>query len=470
MTCGMRHAPWVVAIAFAFAVAPAEAAAGTAQLVRQPGDERENPSESLEYSAAPGELNRLTLAFDGRAVLVTDTAGVTAGRGCARVGGDPNRARCAAGGDAEILGLTALLGDGDDTADDTTGARIEGGDGNDTLTGSGFTGGARGESAELLGGPGQDTLRGDTLAGGPGDDTLTISYTDDQNPFGTIDESDADNGSDTIRGGSARDLVSYEGRRLPVRVDLRAASGAGQAGENDRITDVESADGGRANDVLIGTAGPNRLRGGGGSDQILGGAGDDTLYAVDGVNLGGRGHTDRIVGGAGDDDIGGSNGPNSIQPGVGEDKVDGAGGNDRIGSRDGSIDSAICGGGRRDRVRADALDFVPLSCEQLARNGAAQAVPLGITVGTTSDFGPGVTVGCSRDGPRVCETGISVFRGSRRLATRRKRVRRGRAGFTLFPKRLRRLADESVRIRVTARDRRGRPSSVTRTLVVQTVS
>ncbi len=179
---------------------------------------------------------------------------------------------------------------------------------------------------------------------------------------------------------------------------------------------------------------------------------------------------DRINGGPGNDEIGGSNGPNAIQPGSGEDTVDGAGGDDQIRTRDGSVDSARCGGGRRDFVRADAFDFVPLSCERLSRRGSARAVPLSISVGNSTDAGPGVIFGCSRDGPRLCRATVAIYRGSRLQGRRRARARGGRSGFALFSGRLRRLADKRVRIQVTARDRRGRVRSTTRTLLVQTVS
>ena len=45
----------------------------------------------LQYVATPGEANRLHLTFVDEGVIVSDAAGVTAGRGCIRIDADSSR-------------------------------------------------------------------------------------------------------------------------------------------------------------------------------------------------------------------------------------------------------------------------------------------------------------------------------------------------------------------------------------------
>jgi Ca2+-binding RTX toxin-like protein len=444
---------------------PATAAGGTAKLIHEPSDGRSNPSEEFAYVASPGELNRLSISTDNAGdVLVTDSAGVTLGRGCTRVMGlDPTRARCHAPGGLDIEAVSANLGDRDDRSvltGDFAAAHfvgtIDGGTGDDVMTGG-----------DLRGGPGNDTLHSSSVMGGPGSDILTTPNATGGDPGGSIDESDPGNGSDVIRGGTGSDTVLYSRRTRPVTVDLRAATGAGEAGENDRITGVEGADGGRGDDTLIGTDVRNDLSGGGGSDRIVGGKGNDWLFAEDIANSGRKGDRDRIDGGPGDDEIGGSAGPNVIRAGAGEDSVSGEGGSDRIAVRDGSIDRVVCGPGNRDLAIGDALDSLPGSCERLRRRGSARAVPVFVSVNSQSDEGPGVSVGCSIDGPKVWRGTVSLSGGGMRGA-RRFRSRRGREAYVLLPKRLRSLEGKRVRIAVTSRDRHGHRHRVAREMVVDT--
>jgi Ca2+-binding RTX toxin-like protein len=444
---------------------PGGAAAGTAKLVHHPSDGRTNPSEEFSYNAGAGEVNRLSISTDTRGdVLVSDAAGVTLGRGCARVVlTDPTRARCHAPGGEDIDGISAELGDRDDrsqvggyfAAAQFVGT-VDGGPGNDVMTGG-----------DLRGGSGNDTLHSSSVMGGPGSDTLTTPNVTGTGPGGSIDESDPGNGSDVIRGGSGSDVVRYSRRRGPVTVDLRAASGAGESGENDRITGVEGAEGGRGNDTLIGTDVRNDLSGGGGSDRIVGGRGDDWLFAEDIANSGSGRDRDRIDAGPGDDEIGGSAGPNVIRAGPGEDRVSGEGGNDRIGVRDRSIDRVVCGPGRRDLAIGDGLDFLPGSCERVRRRGRARAVPVFVSVNSQSDEGPAVSVGCSIDGPKVWRGTVSIS-GPGLRGTRRFRSRRGREAYVLFPARLRLLEGKRVRIVVSSLDRRGNRHRVTRQMLVDT--
>jgi RTX calcium-binding nonapeptide repeat (4 copies) len=72
------------------------------------------------------------------------------------------------------------------------------------------------------------------------------------------------------------------GRRLVAGVVLDLPND-GEGGEGDNVhRDVENINGGSANDVLVGSAGPNRIFGFGGDDQITGGGGPDLLRGGDG--------------------------------------------------------------------------------------------------------------------------------------------------------------------------------------------
>jgi hypothetical protein len=144
----------------------------------------------------------------------------------------------------------------------------------------------------LVGGPGDDRLMsggcGADMLGGTGDDLL-IGDRHRQWFFG-------DAGRDTIRarggrdliygegfkrglaadvldGGPGVDVVSFDDREVGVYANL--TSGVGP--EGDRLVDIESASGTRAEDILIGDNGSNRLRGGGGVDRIVGRGGKDRL-------------------------------------------------------------------------------------------------------------------------------------------------------------------------------------------------
>jgi hypothetical protein len=91
---------------------------------------------------------------------------------------------------------------------------------------------------------------------------------------------------------------------------------------------------------VVGTDGPDTLRGTAKADRLLGGAGNDRLYGLAGndVLVGGRGK-DRLYGGAG---------------------------NDRLVVRDGERDTVVCGPGR-DTVVGDQRDVAAADCEVVLR-------------------------------------------------------------------------------------------------------
>jgi len=70
-----------------------------------------------------------------------------------------------------------------------------------------------------------------------------------------------------------------------------------------------------------------------------------------------------VRGGDGDDQVYGGDRNDTIDGGNGADIAEGGRGDDRVVMRDRKTDSVVCGSGRRDRVRAEVLDELDVSCE-----------------------------------------------------------------------------------------------------------
>jgi Ca2+-binding RTX toxin-like protein len=187
---------------------------------------------------------------------------------------------------------------------------------------------APGTTATLvyLGGPGDGTVTAgladdrlsggagrDRLSGGPGDDTLYGNEGNDVLYGGP--------GDDVLDGGPGTDWVSYawasaSWELVPtgVHIDLRIEGPQDTRADGiDTITNVENVQGSRFDDRLIGTDGPNVLRGGAGNDVLIGGRGRDRLF-------GGTGD-DWLDGGPGNDIIVGGLGKDYITTGAGQDVV-----------------------------------------------------------------------------------------------------------------------------------------------------
>ncbi|MEA2448236.1 MAG: hypothetical protein QOG63_168 [Thermoleophilaceae bacterium] len=235
---------------------------------------------SLLYSAAPREVNDLSMRIEpSGAVVVTDAgASIRASRSCKALEGGGYR--CATAGTGGFVAITARLGDGADRARIDTGNGPSGfvivdagiGDDDVQVDGPAFT--------SLFGGDGSDRL-----VGGGGADLL---------------DGGSDNQSDVLDGRGGIDVVSYSTHFRGVAVDLAAGRG-GVDGENDVLAGIEGILGSRFADSLSGDEGPNTLAGGPGDDALLGAGGDDAL-------IGGAG-ADQLFGGDGGDVISSSEAP-----------------------------------------------------------------------------------------------------------------------------------------------------------------
>jgi Ca2+-binding RTX toxin-like protein len=178
-------------------------------------------------------------------------------------------------------------GEGDNVLGRVTG--ITGGSGNDVLE-------AGPRSSGLFGAGGDDMLvgsaDGDTIDGGEGNDSVSGGGGDDHLAGGA--------GTDDLAGGDGFDEASYAGATQPLRLSIGDGANDGAAGENDDIhADIEALAGGSKDDVLIGSAGANRLIAYGGQDVLRGGAGPDELIGWDdGDELDAGPGPDRVQAGA----------------------------------------------------------------------------------------------------------------------------------------------------------------------------
>ena len=129
-------------------------------------------------------------------------------------------------------------------------------------------------------------------------------------------------GPDDLRGGSGNDLICGLGGRDA----LRGRGGADRIFGGGGHDDIR---GNAGNDTIGGNAGLDVIRGGGGSDVVRGGGQDDTIRGYIGRDrlVGGPGndtlrggrHNDRLVGNKGDDLLGGGAGFDTCRPGPGND-------------------------------------------------------------------------------------------------------------------------------------------------------
>ena len=146
---------------------------------------------------------------------------------------------------------------------------------------------------------GEDTIRGrngnDTICAGTGGDWI-----------------DPGGGNDWVHGQAGKDTISYSTAKSAVTVNLATDSATGGSG-NDSLLSIESANGSKFGDTLLGDGAANVLRGIAGSDTIDGRGGNDTILAGAGsdVLIGGTGN-DKLNGGGGSDEINYASSPNAV--------------------------------------------------------------------------------------------------------------------------------------------------------------
>jgi hypothetical protein len=331
-----RTAGLAGAIITCVAATPAAASTVTTRI------DSDNPNFGrIVYSAAPGEVNRLTVTeVDDQTLRVVDTGAVIVpSGGCQTV--NAHTAICTTAttpGEPFLIRANVWAGDMNDVVrTDGPGLAGNGGPGDDTLEGDSIVAG------RLDGGGGRDSL-----IGGSNADVFV-----DGDTGGAAD-------ADRMEGRGDPDTVSYAGRSAPVRVSLPNSSAAGETGEGDVLVSIERA---------IGGSGDDDLRGGSGRNTLEGRAGDDRLFA--------RGGEDFVDGGSGDDDIRGGRGPDTLTAGLGTDTLRGGRGNDILFVRRTGSDAVSCGRQRGDTVvDPSRRDLVKRDCEDAVFNYGTRQMSL----------------------------------------------------------------------------------------------
>jgi Ca2+-binding RTX toxin-like protein len=307
-----------------------------------------NGSGAVNYFAAPGETNNVTVSLTPAGFVVNDPgATITPAGGC--VANGPNQATCPS---TDVTQIRVSLGDLNDRAaidasvpplsSEISGdpsVELVGGEGDDVLSGGvgtenrlfgdfDFGPEANTDGADTLtGGDGHDELVGggknDMLNGGAGDDEFIAGGGNDVmnggDGFDRFDGGTGPDGADVVNGG--RDLDSYNASdregSLHITLDGSADDGEGCPGagcEGDNVKpDVERLQTGDGSDVLVGEPGSDDLSSGDGNDSVDGGGGDDAIFAGRGNDvahggaggdlMGGQEGTDKLFGDAGDDGL-----------------------------------------------------------------------------------------------------------------------------------------------------------------------
>lgn len=327
----------VIAVLLMLALLPASATAATARVTQHPVDEPDDCPQAgvpcsyavLEFVGAPGEANRVDVAAGGpeRTFRIRDDgADIQPGPGCEPQGQRAVRCEIPAGMLYHELDLRAGdMGDEVTLSVEMLGV-VRGQDGDDVIMGSTGT-------DYLVGGAGRDRV-----SGGDGAD------------FFLEERANAPLAADTFDGGAGFDELDYTHRRGRVKVDLAQPTyPAGQRGEGDSLTAIESVRGGDGNDVLRAGSGRALLYGGPGKDRLHGSLGDDSLWAGEG--------DDRLYGEGGRDVLEGEEGSDGIVGGCDRDFMRGGPGRDRLYADDGYRDK-LGGSSGVDFARFDQLDIV----------------------------------------------------------------------------------------------------------------
>jgi Ca2+-binding RTX toxin-like protein len=310
----------------------------------------------LVITGESGEVNTVTVQGAANGISVTDSASelTTDADGCTSA--SPHTVSC----EGTYGVIAADLGDGNDqlTVSGTfLTLELAGGADNDSLDITQAVPFARDAAFTLSGNDGDDELRGsaadDSLSGGPG--------------------------SDSVDGGRGYDEADYSDHAEDIVVDLRHAGGQGADGEADLLQHIESVFGGLGDDVIVGDARANALRGNQGRDKLRGGPGVDSLDGDGEVDDDlsdppPLGHDD-VRGGAGDDNLfvaagsvaRGDRGDDALHGdgsrlygGAGRDFVTGTGGR------------ASCGADRDVAGLIGGSEFVAADCELVSPFGASE--------------------------------------------------------------------------------------------------
>ncbi len=380
------------------------------------------PPPHLQYTAASGEANRLTVTSGPGGQEFRDVVPITvAPASCARV--DAFAVRCSTFGFALY---SAKLGDGEDAGDATAAPGVS-----------------------IDGGPGDDRLVGNSLDGGDGADTLTGVDTESldgsRGPASLVGGS----GADRLDGAAAEATASYVTSAAPVRVALPASASGGDA-EGDVLVGIEHVTGSRFADVLTGDAGVNELEGGLGADRLAGGEGADTIDGAAGTDalageggddtLRGSGGRDRLTGGAGDDTLDGDGGRDRLDGGEGDDRL-GATGFAAVGDHGNRV---ACGPG--DDLANVRFDRVAADCERLLSEGLGGAEPAELPAAPVRIRRGAVVLQlpCVPRRGRRCTLDIELRANGRLLAQHTARMRRGRRYVAVPVPRARRIAPEEI--------------------------
>jgi Ca2+-binding RTX toxin-like protein len=223
----------------------------------------------------------------------------------------------------------------------------------------------------------------ETLQGTAGADTI--------NGFGGNDWLIGLAGADDLVGGDGIDIATYFQSAAAVSINLATGLGGGGDAEGDILDGIEHVGGSNHNDILIGDAGANQLRGFDGNDILEGGAGADTIYGdvFDGVNHGGSGidtvqysgssaavavnllagtasggdaagdvlvDVENLTGSNFGDNLVGNDGANRLDGGVGNDRLQGSAGADVLDGGTGA-DWLIGGAGADHLIGGDGIDI-----------------------------------------------------------------------------------------------------------------
>lgn len=170
-----------------------------------------------------------------------------------------------------------------------------------------------------------------TITGTSGNDNITVRQSNGNISIDNIRISTTSGMKSSISATRVQS-IAVNGLEGNDRILLNSESATG----GQAISKSATIDGGRGDDVIVGTSVIDVIRGGSGNDQIWGGAGNDTLIGDDGDDeLMGDSGNDTLTGGNGADELWGGGGNDLLNGQAGDDKLYGGTGNDQAYGGDG---------------------------------------------------------------------------------------------------------------------------------------